>query len=192
MEAIICLPVLLLVSLGVAQFAHIWLCRTMVQYAAFCAARATLTAPAGDQNEERWARDAAQVVCATVSFLNPDPNTYPDFSFPGIPYRLNDDETATQGTGRVRDENVFSVSLLNTDPWHRGVEVTMAVPLLFPVAGPVIGKTMQLYAGGRFAPDTATPDGTYTTLRSSEPFPRIYLHERAYIVKPFKSTWSTD
>ena len=44
MEAIICLPVLLLLSLGVAQFAHIWYCRTIVHYAAYCGARAVLTA----------------------------------------------------------------------------------------------------------------------------------------------------
>ena len=212
MEAIIGLPILLLVSLGVAQFAHIWLCRTVVQYAAFCAARATLTAPAdvikdsktGEETEThaheiRWAREAAQVVCATVSFLNPDPTTYPDFSFPGISYSLNDEETATQGTGRVRDGNVLSVRLLPVpDEWHRGVEVTMGVPLLFPLAGQVIGKTMQLYVspddtGAYFSPGPATPGPDDPTEQlQNEPFPRIYLRERAYIVKPFKSTWSAD
>ena len=74
MEAIICLPVLLLLSLGVAQFAHIWYCRTIVHYAAYSAARATLTAPGnndGSQNysaEWNQASQSAYKICQLVNF----------------------------------------------------------------------------------------------------------------------------
>ena len=206
MEAVICLPVLLLVSLGVAQFAHIWLCRTMVQYAAYCGARATLTAPAGAVNERRWARNAAEVVCSAITFINSAPDTNADFALPGIDPFHQGIGAAINGSGSVRDRNVLAVRLIGIDPnpvpgdppdptvdkWHRGVEVTMGVPLLFPLAGPVIGKTMRLFAGGSFAPGSPPqgPDGVTTTLIGNELFPRIRLRERAYIVKPFVTTWT--
>ena len=202
MEAVICLPVLLLVSLGVAQFAHIWLCRTMVQYAAYCGARATLTAPYGDDNELRWARNAAEVACAPIAFINEASDAYPDFALPGIVPFNREIDSEISGSGSVRNAAILEVTLaprdengekIPLDPqWHRGVEVTMAVPLLFPLAGPVIGKTMQLFAGGSFAPGAHPqgPDGVTTTLIGNELFPRIRLRERAYIVKPFVTTWT--
>ena len=205
MEAVICLPVLLLVSLGVAQFAHIWLCRTMVQYAAYCGARATLTAPYGDDNELRWARNAAEVACAPIAFINEASDAYPDLALPGIVPFNREIDSAISGSGSVRNDAILEVTLtpcdengekIPLDPqWHRGVEVTMAVPLLFPLAGPVIGKTMQLFAkNGSFdsSPTHRGPDGITTAQITGELFPRIKLKAQAFIVKPFISSWSGD
>ena len=101
MEAIICLPVLLLLSLGVAQFAHIWYCRSIVHYAAYCGARAVLTAPNGPANELIAARSAVEIVCAPIAFMNPTGSN--DFSLPGInPPAGNSSSSAIGGSGAVR------------------------------------------------------------------------------------------
>ena len=182
MEAVICLPVLLLVSLGVAQFAHIWLCRTMVHYAACCGARATLTAAPG--TEKKLATLAAQRVCAPLAFFNPGGGA--DFTLPGI-----NGDAAIAGSGAVTDDHILSVGVtVNGNQFHTRTEVTMAVPLLFPVAGPVIGRTMKLYRDGDFAPGADSPDGRVTMAMANDRFARIILHETVYMAKPYCCTWS--
>lgn len=223
MEAIICLPVLLLLSLGVAQFAHIWYCRTIVHYAAYCGARAVLTAPNGPANELIAARSAVEIVCAPIAFMNPTSGT--DFSLPGIaPASGTAVNSVIEGSGAVRvnnadpDRNILNVRVISpgnlTDDylasssytpsrrlpnWHYGVEVEMKVPLLFPFAGQIIGQLASLWdANGNFNIEVRTPDGPdrFTRKRTIQKFDgdftsRICLRERAYIVKPFISTWST-
>lgn len=195
MEAIICLPVLLLLSLGVAQFAHIWYCRTIVHYAAYSGARAVLTAPSGENNELTAARSAVETVCAPVAFMNP--TSEDDFSLPGI-----GSGNTIQGSGAVGFQqggnsgsvnNILNVSVTSTDPdqWHRRVDVTMKIPLIFPFAGQIIGQMMSLwYEDAEFDISAETPDGVTVQLFSGEWTSRICLRERAYIVKPFISTWS--
>ena len=222
MEAIICLPVLLLLSLGVVQFAHIWYCRTIVHYAAYCGARAVLTAPSG--LEGRAARSAVETVCAPIAFMNPTSGT--DFSLPGVtpPPVNNSARSVIGGSGAVRynntsspDNNILNVTLISPDnftddylasdsytpgrrlpDWHYGVQVEMKVPLLIPFAGQVIGQLATLWDNnGNFDISARTPDAPdrNTGWRTIQKFngewtSRICLRERAYIVKPFISTWN--
>ena len=51
MEAVVCIPVLLVMILGCMQIAHIWFARQVVQYAAYAAARVLLSTP--NQNHEK-------------------------------------------------------------------------------------------------------------------------------------------
>ena len=188
MEAIICLPVLLLLSLGVAQFAHIWYCRTIVHYAAYSAARATLTAPAGTAQELRAARSAAELICAPIAFMNPDSGR--DFSLPGITPPAPGEGNTVQGSGAVRDSgNILDVSLSSGGTWQRTVDVRMKVPLLFPFAGQVIGKMMKVWQDGALDIESDTPSGAVQHF-AGEWTSRIILHEQCSIVKPFVSSWS--
>jgi hypothetical protein len=73
----------------------------------------------------------------------------------------------------------------------------MKVPLLVPFAGPVIGQLATLWTGGNFDINPRTPDGPDPDTRKrviqqfrNEWTSRICLREKAYIVKPFVSTWS--
>lgn len=219
MEAIICLPVLLLLSLGVAQFAHIWYCRTIVHYAAHCGARAVLTAPQGRDKELTAARSAVEIVCAPIAFMNPTDET--DFSLPGItPAPLESQVNGViEGSGAVkknqsdRSSNILNVRLIQPGDviddylpspqgvklpeWQRGVEVEMKVPLLVPFAGQIIGQLVTLWTNGNFDIPIKSPaePESGTSRRVIHKFAdewtsRICLHERAYIVKPFISTWS--
>ena len=67
----------------------------------------------------------------------------------------------------------------------------MKIPLIFPFAGQIIGQMMSLWnEDAEFDIRAETPDGVTVQLFSGEWTSRICLRERAYIVKPFISTWS--
>ena len=175
MESIICLPVLLLLSLGVAQFAHIWYCRAIVRYASFSAARAVLTAPAGEENECAAARAAAETVCGSIAFAEPAEEK--DFILPGITPSLTG-SAALPGSGAVREGNMLQVQLSSPDRWHRCVDVKMKVPLLIPFAGGVMGRLIN-----------AWDDGEYAGVSSGR-IARLTLREQSFILKPFVSSWT--
>ena len=175
MEALICLPVLLLISLGVGQFAHIWLCRQVVQYAAFCGARAVL--PAGTHavqagnvrmtEEEAAALYAARRICALISFTQSAGQ--PEFQRNWL--KNNAEEPGILGgSGGVYDsiraaaiqlerssgqttlpcwqsgKVAVAVAKPGGNNWSRAVTVRMDVPMLFPFAGQIMGKVFSLYS----------------------------------------------
>ena len=178
MEAVICLPILLLVSLGVAQFAHIWLCRTMVHYAAYCGARATLTSAPGKEQEQ--AEFAAQRVCAPLAFFDPFGRT--DFSLPGI-----NDNNNIESSGAVTHGDILSTAVtVDGNHFHTKTTVSMAVPLLVPLAGRVCDKALTLYHRWGL---TVTP---VTTQLAGDLFPRIILEETVRMAKPYRCTWSKN
>ncbi len=170
MEALICLPILLLLSLGVGQFAHIWLCRQVVQYAAFAGARAALPlseSPDKDlknmTEEEAGALFAARRICALVGFSQEDGaeeytrKWLPDGVIGGsgglagssVKAILEPVRVPRVGgdTEMIAGWKIGKLTLVMQKPtqWSRAVTVRMDVPLLFPFAGQVIGKAMRIY-----------------------------------------------
>ena len=184
MEAILCLPVLLLVTLGVAQFAHVWLCRTMVHYAAYCGARATLTAAPGQ--EKAQAEAAVRMVCAPLVYA--DPSNGADFSLPGI----DGGREISESGGVCSNEILTTAVTIENNGFHTRTEVAMYVPLMVPLAGPVIGKAMKLFDGGGFAPQGDSPDGIVTKQIRGDLFPRIRLNGTVWMAKPYLCTWSSN
>ena len=185
MEAILCLPVLLLLSLGVAQFAHIWLCRTMVHYAAFSAARAALVASNGTETEQAF--HAAKAVCAPIAYFDPAGNG--DLTLPGI------GEVSGSGAVGKTDNGILEVTAQVNNSFHVHVDVKMKVPLLVPVAGPVIGQVMSLWGekSGAYKPESGKPkSGGPAVMLSNDLFPRLVLHEQVYMARPFLITWKDN
>ena len=182
MESMICLPVLLLLSMAVAQFAHVWYCRAIVHYAAFSAARAAVTAPAGRENEQ--ARRAAEIVCAPIVFTDPLQGT--PFALPGISASL-------PGSGSISGGNttILRVRVSGTALHYVLAQVEFGVPLLFPLAGPVIGRAMTLFNGFAYSPSRGSGAGGIYQQVNAGDYPRIILSEQAFAPKPFLSTWST-
>lgn len=182
MEAVICLPVLLLFSLGVAQFAHLWYCRTIVHYAAYCAARAAVTAPAGGAYAQ--ARAAAETVCAPIVFSNPLGGA--DIALPGL--------GTVRASGSIAGGNttILRVNVADARANHYvSAQVDFGAALIFPLAGPVIGRTMALFAGGQYQPGAGSgPGGIYQNV-GGDISPRIILTEKVYMPKPFTSSWGT-
>ena len=185
MESIICLPVLLLLSLGVVQFAHIWYSRVIVHYAAYSAARATLTAPAG--LELAAARSAAELICAPLAFMNPTDKN--DFSLPGITPPAPGSGNTVQASGAVRDDGGILNVTYASENWRNTVDVYMQVPLLVPFAGQIIGNMMKYWSNGGVDIQEDTPSGAVRHI-PGEWTSRIILHEQTTIAKPFISTWS--
>lgn len=179
MESVICLPLLLLLSLGVAQYAHVWYCRTIVHYAAFCAARAAVTAPAGDAGTQ--ARQAAETVCAPIAFSGSAGGR--DMELPGI--------GAVPGSGalKVESQNILDVKVSEESRHYVMAEVEFGVPLLFPVAGPVIGQSMELFSGNSYSPGAGKGPGGAIRIAANNDFPRIVFTEKVFMPKPFLSTW---
>ena len=68
MECILVLPIQLLLVMGVVQFAQIWTARYVTSYAAYCAARATLST--NPVNHQSAAEAAAKRVCAWVNLAD--------------------------------------------------------------------------------------------------------------------------
>ena len=187
MESVICLPVLLLLSLAAAQFAHLWYCRTIVHYAAFSAARAAVTAPRNQENAQ--ARRAAEIVCAPIAFTNPLGGV--DFGLPGITPPRKDFQDPIPGSGAVNggDTTILRVAVATTSLHNVKAEVQFGVPLLFPLAGPVIGRAIAHFCGGSYSPGAGR--GIYQ-LVSPNDFPRIILKEQVFAAKPFLCTWTSQ
>ena len=68
MECVLVLPIQLLLVMGVVQFAQIWTARYVTSYAAYCAARATLSSSHLDHQSA--AEAAAKRVCAWVNLAD--------------------------------------------------------------------------------------------------------------------------
>lgn len=66
LEFVLIMPILFVMIMAVMQLAHIWMARQVVKYAAFCAARSTLSCNAVSAHAH--ARDAARQVCAWITF----------------------------------------------------------------------------------------------------------------------------
>lgn len=142
METILCLPIIFLLTMGIMQYALLQLCRQMVVYASFVAARAVL--PVHESEEKIAAFHAARLVCSTISFtgLNSANDLRGNWltaagysSIPGsngvsgIP-RDNYQAAGRYGAGKL----AVSVSKPSTNNQVRYITVYMDVPLLFPFA----------------------------------------------------------
>lgn len=69
LEFLLSMPLLFVMIMTVLQFAHIWMARQVVKYAAYCAARSTLTC--NQTMAHTHARAAAKMVCAWITFSEP-------------------------------------------------------------------------------------------------------------------------
>lgn len=206
MESLICLPVLLLLMLGVGQFAHIWLCRQVVQYASWSAARATLTASTdsvrgtgGASEESIAAFQAAKRICSLISYTQASGRDELTRSYlpggmiggsGGLDYPI-------KVSGNTVSAGKLAVTITSPDQWSRAVRVNMDVPLLFPFAGHIIGGVYRLwnddleYAITEVNIENDTVTQSYKEF-SDFFFPHIKLRETALVSKPFVVTTSDN
>ena len=164
METLIAMPLLIALTFGVLQLAHIQIARQVVSYAAYAAARAAL--PAADGKEEEAARKAAQrILCwLTASadgtrngVLMPDP-----------------DSKATK-------DRILEFKLTRPDR-AREVELKFAFPLVMPLAAQIIAW--------QFNPVDFTKGqaGSHISTRKfgdSFTGPHLIFHERISLPKPY-------
>jgi Flp pilus assembly protein TadG len=136
LESVMCLPLLLALIFGSLQLAHIWFARQVVHYAAYAAARSTLTEPNDKSMYEKAARSAAERVCAWTALSQPagaEGITLPGWGH--IP-----------GSGNISDKVKIDVD--DSDQWNPSVTVTFDFPLVMPIAGPIIGWAVNPWDSG--------------------------------------------
>jgi hypothetical protein len=169
-EFLFSFPLLLALFLACMQISHIWVARHVVQYAAFSAARATLTAQRGEYRAV--AQQAAEQVCAWI--VKGHRAGEEDKEIPGwglIP-----------GSGAVGRKTRVRVSERD---WNVEVEVEHDFALIIPIAGPIIGWAVNPWrSGGEWLEQRADPTGNAGAgdlIRS----PHVRFRERALLSKPY-------
>ena len=165
METVIAMPLLLALTFGALQIAHIHVARQVASYAAYAAARAALPLP--ESKIEEAGRKAALRVLAWLAaapdgfregVLMPDPDSKP-----------------------VKDRLLeFKVSEEN---WRCDAELKFAFPLVIPFAAQIIGYKLDPAAFTR-----EEPGSHISTEKFGDEFtgPHLILHERMSLAKPYK------
>lgn len=135
LEFVMACPLILTLMLGCMQFAHIWMGKQVVHYAAFCAARAALVCERSEY--DKAGKQAAEQVCAWV--VNGMTAGETDKRIPGwgdIP-----------GSGGVRRKT--NVTMTDIGRWNVKATVEHDFALIFPIAGPMIGWLVNPWDAGR-------------------------------------------
>jgi len=168
MEFVLVMPLLFLLIMGVVQIAHIWTARMVTHYAALCAARATLTMNARQQDE---AVQAARQVCAWMA--GSDGNGMADVPGWGrIPH-------SAEVPQRVR---VTVAPAMGGAPWLSGATVEFDFPLLIPVAGTMMGYLAKRGSAGTDYKPVSGWTGQFAH-RLGRPY--ITLRETVWLPKPY-------
>lgn len=142
-ETVLVMPLLLLLIFGVIQFALIWTAKQMTAYAAFCATRAIMVVPPGEQ--QKAAQDAAEVALSWMCIA--DRGQAP-VSIPGW--------GGVNGSGSSHDRVSATIQPgLNGDGSApiAAVEVRFKFPLMIP--GMAVNK---IFANAKNATVSTSPD----------------------------------
>ncbi len=168
METVLVMPLFLSMVMGALQFAHIYIAKQVVNYAAYSAARATLSVHKADERTK--AEESAKRILSWL-ILPAEKETngvlMPDYA-----------------DGDMQS-HMMSVSIdKDTDSqWIKTAEVKFAFPLVFPIAAQIIRWGMNLPAYDF----SATRQGGNTTdlAIAGNQTPHIILTERCALPKPY-------
>ena len=165
LETVAAMPLLIALTFGALQLAHIHVARQITAYAAYAAARATLPVEEGEEQEA--AEHAARRVLCWLAAA-------PESEHDGV---LMPDPEA-----RSVKDRLLLCQVGKDDRWTREVELKFAFPLVFPLAAQIIGKG--------FNPTDYTTEerGSHITEQKfGDAFegPHLILHERMRLVKPY-------
>lgn len=179
MEFIIVCPLMLILISAILQFAHIWIAREITAYAAFCAARAVLTAQAGEQNNA--AQCAAEMACSWMALAGLSTTTVSEGETEEVDvgydklYETSDSTGANDGNVTVSSDNGERVvgeleipgwgTIPGSDSVRKRVQtkvlksggtdgcacvaVRFKFPLLMPLVGRMISWTANVAEGDR-------------------------------------------
>jgi hypothetical protein len=175
MEFVLVMPLLFVLIMGVVQIAQIWTARLVTHYAAFCAARATLTTNStvlllpGNP-----AAQAARQVCAWMAASDEGGNEADVPGWGEVPH-------SAELSKRVR-VLPLSGGWIGAE-WLSGARVEFDFPLLIPVAGTMMGylakhgnegTDFNLVSGWTGQKDYGAYNGPYITLTETVWLPKPY------------------
>jgi len=137
LEFVLAFPVILTLMLACMQFAHIWMAKQVVHYAAYCAARAALVCEKGEYHgKDKGPQQAAEQVCAWVGrgmLAGESDKRIPGWG--SIP-----------GSGGVRRKTKVTIEELGA--WNIKATVENDFALVFPLVGPMIGWGVNPWQSG--------------------------------------------
>ena len=171
LEFIIAFPLILTLIMACMQFAHIWMGKQVVHYAAFCAARAALVCERSEW--QKAGQQAAEQVCAWV--VNGMTEGETDKKIPGwgeIP-----------GSGGVGRKTRVTVDLVGE--WNVKAVVEHDFALIIPIAGSMIGWLVNPWdSGSEYAEQRADDTGNIGNADAIR-YPHIKFVETVYLPKPY-------
>ena len=188
MEFVLTMPLLFILIMGVLQVGHIWTARLVTRYAAFCAARATLTANEmvcfGASAGTGPVYNAAKQVCAWVTFSDEGSNEADVPGWGAVPHSA---EVTKRVRVTPRASSPAGGNMVGA-PWLSGATVEFDFPLLMPVVGTMMGWLAENGSeGADFAIGSGwsgqsqphdTYKGPYLTLKETVWLPRPYSIKR--------------
>lgn len=128
MEAVIVLPVLVMLIFAIIQFANVLMVQQLVEYAAYCGARATLTCNALQAHGH--AKEAAMRVLAPVSLSKEkDSSATGPHDYPGWGKLIGTKEISDQVEVELSPDPLVLADGLK----YVGCKVTFRYPLLVPI-----------------------------------------------------------
>ena len=178
LEFVLAFPLILTLIMGCMQFAHLWMGKQVIHYAAFCAARAALVCEEGEW--QKAGKQAAEQVCAWV--VNGMSEGETDKQVPGwgdIP-----------GSGGVARKTKVTIEKIGQ--WNVKATVEHDFALIMPIAGPMIGwlcNPWEKEESGKIYDEQKTDQ----TGKSSDdwaaldmiPYPHLRFVETVYMSKPY-------
>jgi hypothetical protein len=198
-ETLLCLPIVLLAAMAVAQYALFQMCNQMVVYASFAAARATVpmssNKAANEPVSEEWkaALATARRICSTISFTSGSGNNLTRAWLPAGSVKGSGGLSETphlDGAGCWRSGKVavwISDPTPNTSAqWYRAATVVMDIPIVIPFANEAFiglaGRKTTIHGGKQldyFIPKSSDASSPYFG------YPHLRFHHTTYISKNF-------
>ena len=171
LEFVLAFPVVLTLMLACMQFAHLWMAKQVVYYAAFAAARSTLVCQESEYPQA--AQQAAEQVCAWISTGKQDGET--DKRIPGW--------GAIPGSGGVARKTRVRVE--NVGRWNVRATVQHDFALIYPLVGPIMAWGMNPWERGKeYAEQTTDETGNIGDSEMVR-FPHLRLTETVVLPKPY-------
>mgnify|MGYP000934645556 CR=1 FL=1 len=173
LEFVLAFPVILTLILACMQFAHMWMARQVVQYAAFCDARAALVCENDISRYQSAGQQAAEQVCAWI-VLGKNAGEQ-DKKVPGW--------GAIPGSGAVKRKT--SVRVEQVGRWNVKATVAHDFALVFPLVGPMIGWGTDPWARSqRYLEQHADATGNIGA-GDMVKWPHVRFTETAVLTKPY-------
>ena len=195
MEFVLVMPLLFVMIMGVLQIAHIWMARQVVHYAAYCAARSTLTANTKVFSDQAVAYNAAYRVCAWIAFDDTaDGSAQEVTEIPGwgkIPFSSSVKKRTRVYTGIT---DLPYAAALKHSPWQTRAVVEFDFALLMPVAGQMMSYLAKQDAGSVAGQIRSGAIGVRPGVgwsgqeeKKNYPYPYITLKEMCVLPKPYNT-----
>lgn len=171
LEFVLAFPLMLTLMLACMQFAHLWLAKQVVHYAAFAAARSALVCEPSEY--QKAAQQAAEQVCAWVSVGKTAGEA--DKRIPGW--------GAIPGSGGVSRKTRAHVEMVGR--WNVRATVEHDFALVFPLVGPIIGWGVNPWQPGQeYAEQHADATGNIGDAEMVR-FPHVRFTETVVLPKPY-------